>query len=129
MPSSLAEAGLDQPDQLKECGVSAVDGRVDGDAVAVRGAEHHQPHDRRAGDAVAALFNLNGDGIGQAEDECDEFGDGARVKNALIGDLDGLRQLAQRPTTSISDATDNYFCPASAASITSGPQTRSLCAR
>src|SRR3546814_10475259 len=91
MASILAEAVLDQPDQLEECGVGAVAARVDGDAVAFRGAEHHQPHDRRAGDAVAALFNLNGDGFGQAADECDEFGAGARVKTALIGDLDGLR--------------------------------------
>src|SRR3546814_16031877 len=65
MASILAEAVLDQPDQLEECGVGAVAARVDGDAVAFRGAEHHQPHDRRAGDAVAALFNLNGDGFGQ----------------------------------------------------------------
>src|SRR3546814_4323373 len=120
MASILAEADLDQPDQLEECGVGAVAARVDGDAVAFRGAEHHQPHDRRAGDAVAALFNLNGDGFGQAADECDEFGAGARVKTALIGDLDGLRQIAQRPTPSISDATAIYFCPASRAAITAG---------
>src|SRR3546814_4480007 len=73
MASILAEAVLDQPDQLEECGVGAVAARVDGDAVAFRGAEHHQPHDRRAGDAVVALFYLTGDGFGQAADECDEF--------------------------------------------------------
>src|SRR3546814_8430163 len=87
-------------------------------------AEHHQPHDRRVGDAVAALFNLNGDGFGQAADECDEFGAGARVKTALIGDLDGLRQIAQRPTPSISDATDRYFCPASRAAIPAGRNSK-----
>src|SRR3546814_16674 len=83
---------------------------MDGDAVALCGAQHHQSHDRGAVDAVAGLFDLYGNGFGQAADEGDEFGAGARVKTALVGDFDGLRQIAQRPAPSISEATDIYFC-------------------
>src|SRR3546814_5942249 len=81
MASILAEAVLDQPDQLEECGVGAVAARVDGDAVAFRGAEHHQPHDRRAGDAVAALFNLNGD---RSEEHTSELQSLMRISYAVF---------------------------------------------
>src|SRR3546814_18769736 len=96
---------------------------MDGDAVALCGAQHHQSHDRGAVDAVAGLFDLYGNGFGQAADEGDEFGAGARVKTALVGDFDGLRQIAQRPAPSISEATDIYFCPASRAAPTAGPRS------
>src|SRR3546814_16478638 len=126
MASILAEAVLDQPDQIGDCVVGAVAARVDGDAVAFRGAEHHQPHDRRAGDAVAAIFTLHGDGFGKAAAECVEFGAGARLTTALIGDLHRLRQLAQRHTPRISAATDIYFCHASRAAITTAHTSLSL---
>src|SRR3546814_618773 len=120
MTSILAEAVLDQPDQFEQRGVGAVALRMDGDAVALRGAEHHQSHDRGARYTAAVALDLDRDAFGQAADEGDEFGAGARVKTALIGNLDGLRQFAQRPTPSISDATDIYFWPASRAAITAG---------
>src|SRR3546814_6289074 len=47
-----------------------------------------------------------------------EFGAGARVQAALVGDFDRLAILVQGPTPSISDATEIYFCPASFAAIT-----------
>src|SRR5690606_5566695 len=116
--SILAEAVLDQPDELQKRGVGAVALRMDGDRIALGGAEHHQAHDRRAVDAAAALFDLDRHAFGQAADEGHEFGAGARVQAALVGDLDGFGNLVQGPTPSISDATEIYFWPASFAAIT-----------
>src|SRR3546814_18193919 len=91
---------------------------MDRDRIALRGAEHHQSHDRGAVDARSALFDLDRHAFRQAADEGHEFGAGARVQAALVGDFDRLAILVQGPTPSISDATAIYFCPASFAAIT-----------
>src|SRR3546814_12985637 len=57
--SILATAVLDQPDQLEQRRVGAVAPGMDGDRIALRGAEHHQSHDRRTVDPRSALFDID----------------------------------------------------------------------
>src|SRR3546814_8612318 len=111
--SSLALSTCSRPVRR----VGAVAPGMDGDRIALRGAEHHQSHDRRAVDPRSALFDLDRHAFGQAADEGHEFGAGARVQAALVGDFDRLALLVQGPTPSISAATEIYFCPASFAAI------------
>src|SRR3546814_9405544 len=82
--SILAEAVLDQPDELEQRRVGAVAARMDRDRIALRGAEHHQSHDRGAVDARSALFDLDRHAFRQAADEGHDFGAGARVQAALV---------------------------------------------
>src|SRR3546814_3137675 len=91
---------------------------MDRDRIALRGAEHHQSHDRGAVDARSAFFALDRHAFRQAADEGHEFGAGARVPAALGGDFDRLGIFVQGPTPSISDATEIYFWPASFAALT-----------
>src|SRR5690348_10722016 len=87
------------------------------DCVADPGAEHHQPHDRRAADLVPVLLDVD-HGVDLAR-KVDELGAGPRMEPALVGDLDlaaGLVQAAASPR--ISEATEIYFRPASRAAAT-----------
>src|SRR3954451_4789896 len=90
---------------------------MDGDRVAHRRAEHHQPHDRRPADAVAVLLDLDR-GI-DAAGEIDEFGARPRMKPACIADRDIAADRVQAAASPrISDATEIYLRPASRAAAT-----------
>src|SRR5687768_8369498 len=90
---------------------------MDGDLIAHRRTEHHQPHDRRAADLVAILFHL--DGRIELAGEVDELGAGAGVKASPVADPDGPREGVQAAASPrISDATEIYLRPASRAAAT-----------
>src|SRR3982751_4194837 len=94
---------------------------VDDDAVAHRGAEHHQAHDRGPADAVSVLLDLDL-GVDLAG-EVHELGARPRMEPALVGDRDlpaclplAAGQAAASPRISL--ATEIYFRPASRAAAT-----------
>src|SRR4051812_38235202 len=114
--SLLPELFLDQPDEGGERFLGAFALGADGDRLADRGAEHHQPHDRSAGYRRAVLLHL--DAGGEARGERDELGARAGVQAALVEQGDGALEAAQTVSPRISDATEIYLRPASRAAAT-----------
>src|SRR5690348_12954414 len=90
---------------------------VDDDHVALRRAEHHEAHDRRAAHAVPVLLDVDR-GI-ELGGEVDELGARPGVQAALVLDPDfaaECRQAAASPRISL--ATEMYLRPASRAAAT-----------
>src|SRR5690349_9511523 len=90
---------------------------MDDDRVALRRAEHHQAHDRRAAHPVAVLLDV--DRRVELSGEVDELGACPGVQTALVLDPDLLgdcRQAAASPRISL--ATEMYLRPASRAAAT-----------
>src|SRR5687768_6018261 len=90
---------------------------MDGDLVAHRRAEHHQPHDRRAAHPVAVLIDL--DRRRQLARHADEFRACPGVEAALVCNPDVALDCGQAAASPrISEATEIYLRPASRAAVT-----------
>src|SRR6185312_9589902 len=139
-PTSIfIELRLDQRFERVQRGRRVGADRAQLDGGAGSGGEHHQPHDRAAGDFFAGAFLVGAfqahdrNRGGEALDGLDEFGRGTRMQASPIRDLnppDRVRSCrligraeesshsAQGSPARSRDATAMYFRPASCALVT-----------